>query len=148
MADKKWRMKKTGVLSIDLPAVINDWLNMKTKWLSRMFLVFLISAAVVCFVAGCASMQMKSFNQDFGEKFPASPQYAIENIDDNHFRIHLNQGEPLSGPDRVIYMKKAAIIIADAEGKRRGWERWDLNYIQERDQGWMHVLIATVDRTK
>ena len=35
---------------------------------------------------------------------------------------------------------------AASEAKRRGWQNWDLGYIQERDQGWMHVVIADVAR--
>jgi len=37
-------------------------------------------------------------------------------------------------------------IVAETEAKRRGWESWDLGYIQERNQGWMHIVIADVSR--
>ena len=32
------------------------------------------------------------------------------------------------------------------EAKRRGWQNWNLDYIQERDKGWMHIVIADVTR--
>jgi hypothetical protein len=52
----------------------------------------------------------------------------------------------LKGTDRVIYVKQAASAVAESEAKRRGWKNWDLNYIQERDAGWMHIVIADVTR--
>ena len=118
---------------------------MKTNW--RVWFL-LCNAIVALLAAGCATQQTKSFNKEFGESFPASPNYVVENLDDHHFKIRVYQGVPLEGPKRVIYMKQAAQVVADAEGKRRGWERWDLNYIHEGDQGWMHVLVAEVDRKK
>ena len=62
--------------------------------------------------------------------------------------VTVQQGSPLPGPQRIIYVKEAATTIADAECKRRGWQEWKLDYIQERDQGWMHVVIAEVTRLK
>lgn len=105
-------------------------------------------SAALLLAAGCATQQTRSFNQDFGENFPASPNYTIKNLGDDHFKIWVYQGVPLQGPQRVIYMKEAAQTIADAEGKRRGWVRWDLNYTMDRDQGWMRVMVADVVRKK
>jgi hypothetical protein len=36
--------------------------------------------------------------------------------------------------------------VARSESKQRGWSAWDLNYIQDRDRGWMRVVIAEVTR--
>ena len=85
-----------------------------------------------------------------GENFPPQPNYAIDKMDDTHFKIRLFQGTPSPEdlPVTVNYMKRAVKIIADAEAKRRGWQDWEVNYIQERNQGWMHVLVAVVIRDK
>jgi len=114
-----------------------------TRWLS------LLSATFVFLAAGCAT-PTKSFNRDFGENFPPEPKYAVDNMDDTHFKVRVLQGRPMPEQHAVCveYMKEAATTIANAEGKRRGWQEWQLNYIQERDQGWMHVLVAVVIRTK
>jgi hypothetical protein len=52
----------------------------------------------------------------------------------------------LPGTQRIIYVKDAASAIAQSEARRRGWQNWTLDYIQERDQGWMHIIIANVTR--
>ena len=36
--------------------------------------------------------------------------------------------------------------MAETEAKRRGWGNWNLDYIFEGDQGWMHVVKAEVTR--
>jgi len=46
----------------------------------------------------------------------------------------------------LFFVKEVASDVAKTEAKRRGWQNWDLGYIQERDQGWMHVVIAEVTR--
>jgi hypothetical protein len=48
--------------------------------------------------------------------------------------------------ERVVYVKEVASTVAATEAKRRGWQNWNLDYIQERDQGWMHIVIADVTR--
>ena len=96
--------------------------------------------------AGCATNNERSYNQDYNQKLPTSPKYSVKNEDDAHFRIIVHQGSPLDGPQRVVYMKEAAAAVAETEAKHRGWENWNLDYIQERDQGWMHVMIAEVTR--
>lgn len=120
---------------------------MKTNWLRWTLGLLLINAIVAVLATGCAT-QTNSFNQDYNEHYPASPQYVIENINDTEFKITVTQGSPLQGPQRVLYMKKAASIIADTEAKRRGWQEWQLDYIQERDNGWMHIIIGDVTRQK
>jgi hypothetical protein len=118
---------------------------MKTKlrWMIRLLL---LNAAAVVLAAGCATNNERSFNQDYNQNLPSSPKYAIANVDDTHFTVTVHQGSPLPGPARVIYMKQAAAAVAETEAKHRGWQNWDLNYIQERDQGWMHIIIAEVTR--
>jgi hypothetical protein len=108
--------------------------------------LLIISAVLVMSGAGCATHNERSYNQDFGQTLPAAPKYAIENIDNSHFKLVLHQGIPEVGPGRVTDMKNAAPVIAGTEAKRRGWANWQLDYIQERDQGWMHILIAVVTR--
>jgi hypothetical protein len=116
---------------------------------NRLLRLALLSAILMLLVPGCAA-PTRSFNQDYGENFPPQPNYAIDKMDDTHFKIRLFQGTPSPEdlPVTVNYMKRAVKIIADAEAKRRGWQDWEVNYIQERNQGWMHVLVAVVIRDK
>ena len=116
---------------------------------NRMRWFILLGGALVLLAAGCAT-STKSFNQDYNENYPPKPNYAIEDVDKTHFKIRVQQGTPMPEQHAVSaeYMKEAASTIANSEGKRRGWQEWQLNYIQERDQGWMHVLVAEVIRTK
>lgn len=116
---------------------------------SRVRWLVLLSAILMFLVPGCAT-PTRSFNQDYGEHFPPRPNYAIDQMDDTHFKIRLFQGTPLPEqlPVTVEYMKKAVWIIANAEARRRGWQQWEVNYIQQRDEGWMHVLVAVVIRDK
>jgi hypothetical protein len=105
-----------------------------------------ISATVALLLSGCATSKEHSFNADFGEKLPTRPTYAIQDKDANHYTITVHQGSPSYGAERVINVKEAASTVAKAESKRRGWEKWQLDYIQERDLGWMHIVIAEVKR--
>ena len=116
---------------------------------NRLLWLVLLSAVLMFLVPGCAT-PTRSFNQDYNENFPPQPNYAIDPMDDTHFKIRLFQGTPSPEqlPVTVEYMKKAVKIIADSEGRRRGWQEWEVNYIQERNQGWMHVLVAVVIRDK
>jgi hypothetical protein len=106
------------------------------------------AAAVVVMLTGCASAPEHSFNDDFGGSLTTQPKYSIQNEDAEHFTITVHQGTPSTGAQRLLDVKQAATIIADAEARRRGWERWQLNYIQEKNQGWMHVVIGEVTREK
>ena len=119
---------------------------MKITQLPRTLRLLLLNVTLAVLATGCATHEEKSYNQDFNQNLPTSPKYYIENIDDNHFKVTVHQGTPSEGPQRVIYVKEVASNVAASEAKRRGWKNWDLNYIQERDQGWMHIVIAEVTR--
>jgi hypothetical protein len=119
---------------------------MKTNQFHQMGRLLLLNTALVVLAAGCATRMQGSYNQDFNQNLPIAPKYAIENVDDAHFKVIIHQGSPLQGPERISYMKEAATGVARDEAKRRGWQNWDIEYIQERDQGWMHIVIAEVTR--
>ncbi len=74
--------------------------------------------------------------------------YYIQDEDAAHFRITVHQGTPTAGAERITNIKEAASAIAKAECQKLGWEKWQLNYIQERNQGWMHVVVAEVTRER
>ena len=119
---------------------------MKTNRIRRTLRLLLVNAALVVLAAGCATQNERSYNQDFNQNLPTSPNYTIENVDDTHFQVIVHQGSPLPGTQRIIFVKQVASTVAATEAKRRGWQNWDLGYIQERDQGWMHIVIADVTR--
>jgi hypothetical protein len=120
---------------------------MKTKTFSRMFPVVLLNAACLLLASGCASdKNVRSYNADYGQHLDCAPNYSIEDVNDTHFNVHVSQGSPSTGPGRIIYMKQATKEVAATEAKRRGWQSWDVNYIEDRDQGWMHILTAEVSR--
>jgi hypothetical protein len=103
-----------------------------------------LNAIILATIPGCATPEDQSFNHDFNQNLPSSPKYRVEAVSDHEFKIRLHQGEPLDGPARVVYLKEAATAVAQDEARRLGWPNWQLDYIQERDQGWMHVLVADV----
>ncbi len=115
----------------------------------RLFWLPLLSVILMFLLPGCAT-PTRSFNQDYNEDYPPQPRYVIDQMDDTRFKIRLYQGTPMPDqlPVAVDYMKQAVWVIANTEGRRRGWQRWEVNYIQERNQGWMHVLVAVVIRDK
>ena len=119
---------------------------MKTNQLRWTLRLLLLNATLVVLAAGCATQNERSYNQDFNQNLPTSPKYTIENVDDTHFQVTVHQGSPLQGTERIIYVKEAASAVAASEAKRRDWQNWNLDYIQERDQGWMHIVIADVTR--
>jgi hypothetical protein len=119
---------------------------MKTNQLRWTLRLLLLNVTFVVLAAGCATHNERSYNQDFNQNLPTSPKYTIENVDDTHFQVTVHQGSPLPGTQRVIYVKEVASTVAGTEAKRRGWQNWNLDYIQERDQGWMHIVIADVTR--
>ena len=119
---------------------------MKTNQLRWTLRLLLLNVTFVVLAAGCATHNERSYNQDFNQNLPTSPNYTIENVDDTHFHVIVHQGSPLPGTQRIIYVKQVASVVAGTEAKRRGWQNWDLGYIQERDQGWMHIVIADVTR--
>jgi hypothetical protein len=128
------------------PARIGYFSSMKTNRIRRTLRLLLLNATLVVLAAGCATHNERSYNQDFNQNLPTSPKYTIKNVDDTHFNVIVHQGSPLPGTQRIIYVKEVASVVAGTEAKRRGWQNWDLGYIQERDQGWMHVVIAEVTR--
>jgi hypothetical protein len=119
---------------------------MKKNHVCRTFQLPLLIVALAVLAAGCATHDERSYNQDFNQNLPTSPKYFIENIDDAHFKVTVHQGTPSEGPERIIYVKQVASTVAESEANRRGWKNWDLNYIQQRDQGWMHIVVAEVTR--
>jgi hypothetical protein len=119
---------------------------MKTNRIRRTLRLLLLNATLVVLAAGCATQNERSYNQDFNQNLPTSPNYTIENVDDTHFHVIVHQGSPLPGTERITFVKEVASTVAATEAKRRGWQNWDLGYIQERDQGWMHIVIADVTR--
>ncbi len=119
---------------------------MKINQLRWPFRLLLVNAALAVLAAGCATHDEHSYNQDYNQNLPTSPKYFIENIDDTHFKVTVHQGSPLPEPQRDLSVKQVASTVAADEAKRRGWPNWDLNYIQERDQGWMHIVIAEATR--
>jgi len=119
---------------------------MKTNLLRWPRRLLLLNATLVVLATGCATHNERSYNQDFNQNLPTSPKYTIANVDDTHFQVTVHQGTPLPGTQRVIYVKEVASTVAATEAKHRGWQNWNLDYIQDRDQGWMHIVIANVTR--
>jgi len=119
---------------------------MKINQILWTFRLLSLTAAVTILAAGCATYGEHSYNQDFNQDLQTSPNYTIDNQDDTHFQVEVYQGTALPGADRVIFVKQAASNIATSEAKRRGWSDWDLNYTQEYDHGWMHVVVAEITR--
>ena len=113
------------------------------RWTLRLLL---LNATLALLATGCATSNEGSYNQDFHQNLPTSPNYAIENVNDTDFHVVVHQGTALKGSDRIIYVKQVASAVAASEAKHRGWENYDLNYIQEYDQGWMHVVVADITR--
>ena len=103
-------------------------------------------SGVIILGGGCSTPDEYSFNQEFRENLLTQPKYYIEDEDDHHFKIVVHQGVPSTESNRVIDQKQAATEVARTEALRLGWEKWHLDYIQERDQGWMHVVVAKVTR--
>jgi hypothetical protein len=119
---------------------------MKTNQLRWALPLLLVSATLVLLATGCATSNEGSFNKDFNQNLPTSPNYAIENVNDTDFHVIVRQGTALKGSDRIIYVKQVASAVAANEAKNRGWKNYDLNYIQEYDQWWMHVVVADITR--
>ena len=113
------------------------------RWTLRLLL---LNATLALLATGCATSNEGSYNQDFHQNLPTSPNYAIENVNDTDFHVIVHQGTALKGSDRIIYVKQVASAVASSEAKHRGWENYDLNYVQEYDQGWMHVVVADITR--
>ena len=117
--------------------------NLRLRW--TQWLLPVNVAAVVLF-SGCATPEQHSFNADYHESLPTKPNYYVADQGTGCFNITVSQGIPSNGAERVINVKQAASTVARTECQRRGWEKWDLNYIQDRDSGWMYVVVAQVTR--
>ena len=117
---------------------------MRRNLLSLPVRLWSVNAALLVLAGSCSTPEEQSFNQNFDQDYPAAPKYVIEDQGDNHFKIRMHQGSPMTGPSRVTYMKDAMNIVAQDACHRRGWANWTVDYIQERDDGWMHVLVAEV----
>ncbi len=113
------------------------------------FLGWLVApVAALVLLGGCATPPERSYNSDFGATLPTAPTYSIHDETDGRFKITVNQGKPSSGAERILNVKEAASAIANAQSQKLGWEKWELNYIYEDNQGWMHVVVAEVKRIK
>lgn len=119
---------------------------MKINQFCRILPRLVLSAAILACAAGCATHEEHSYNQDYNQDLPTSPKYYVEDVNNHEFKVIVHQGSPMDGSQRIIFVKQVASTVAGTEAKRRGWENWDLNYIQERDQGWMHMVVADVTR--
>ena len=119
---------------------------MKTNPLRWTFGFLLFNSALLFWGTGCATHEEHAFNADYNQNLPTSPKYYIEDLGQTHFTVTVRQGESMATQQRVIFVKRAASTVAETEAKRRGWENWQLEYILERDQGWMHIVKADVIR--
>jgi hypothetical protein len=99
-------------------------------------------------ISGCATAPDHSFNDDFHQDLTAAPKYAVEDEGSSAFKITVQQGHTVTGQARVIDVKFAASTVAENEARKRGWKAWDVNYIRETDQGWMHLIVAEVTPKK
>jgi len=98
--------------------------------------------------AGCSTPEEHSYNQDFNQDLAVKPKYSVENVSDNEFKIRVRQSSPVAGPSRVTLLKEATTILAEHEARGRGWKNWKVDYIEETDQGWMHVVVVEVWKQK
>lgn len=119
---------------------------MKNNALRRTLRLLALNTTLALLAAGCATYAEHSYNQDFNQNLPTSPNYTIKNVDDNHFQVAVFQGSPGTESERAVYVKKAAASVAENEAKRRGWDNWDLNYIEDTNHGWMHIVTAEITR--
>jgi hypothetical protein len=119
---------------------------METNCLRWTLRLLLLNVALAILATGCATPAMHSYNQDFNQDLRTAPNYAIADQDDNHFQVTVCQGREMVGMERIIHVKQAARMVAASEAKHRGWSDFDLNYTQEYDHGWMHVVVAEITR--
>jgi hypothetical protein len=118
-------------------------LRRASGWLLTINLTMVAAAMVI---GGCASPKETSFNPEFGEDLATQPKYYIHDENDQHFLITVHQGVVSTRPERLLDVKTAATAVAKKECQRLGWDKWRMDYIQEKDQGWMHVVIVNVTR--
>jgi hypothetical protein len=121
---------------------------MKTILHLSLFRFFIVTAALAFLNAGCATPPEHSFNDDYNQSLACAPMYFIEDGGQSKFFVTVNQGKSKSGAERIFDCKRAASAVAETECKRRGWTNWNLDYVMERDQGWMHIVKAEVTPRK
>jgi hypothetical protein len=112
------------------------------------YLVVPLLATALCLVSGCATPPEHSFNDDFNQDLTAQPKYFVEDEGSDAFKITVHQGHTVTGQARVTDVKLAASTVAENEAHKRGWKAWDVNYVRETDQGWMHLVVAEVTPKK
>ncbi|HTB82455.1 MAG TPA: hypothetical protein VK742_02265 [Candidatus Sulfotelmatobacter sp.] len=112
------------------------------------YLVVPLLATALCLVSGCATPPEHSFNDDFNQDLTAQPKYFVEDEGSDAFKITVHQGHTVTGQARVTDVKLAASSVAENEARKRGWKAWDVNYVRETDQGWMHLVVAEVTPKK
>jgi len=105
-----------------------------------------ISAAIAVTFSGCSTPDQHSFNSDYNENLLTKPVYFIQDKEATSFIITVKEGTPSDGPERITDVKEAASTVAKAECQKLGWEKWDLNYVEDHTRGWMHVVVAKVTR--
>ncbi len=113
-----------------------------------LFCFFLLAVALAFGSVGCATHEEHSFNNDFNQSLTCAPKYYLEDGGNARFFVTVNQGRPRPGQERIFDVKRAATAVAEVECKRRGWENWNLDYVMEFDQGWMHIVKAEVTPRK
>lgn len=121
---------------------------MKTNPPLRTLSLWLFTVVLVLAGFGCATHEQYSFNANFNQSLPTAPNYYIEDQGASEFTVTVSQGHPSSGQERITDVKRAATAVAEYEAKRRGWHNWRLDYIYQRNEGWMYVAKAKVVRQK
>jgi hypothetical protein len=116
-----------------------------TGWKTRLLA---LNAALAMVVTGCVSPKEHSYNDDFGDNLRTKPVYFIQDVDATHYHITVREGTPSNGPERVTDVKSAALAIAKAECQRREWKQWQVDYTEEKNLGWMHVVVTEVTRKR
>lgn len=101
-------------------------------------------AALAVFLAGCATPEEHSYNDDYNQHLLTEPKYQVHDDGPSRFKITVDQGRPSPGQERLLDVKQVATIVAETESKRRGWQNWKVDYIYDKDQGWMHVVKVVV----
>jgi hypothetical protein len=105
---------------------------------------------VVVLFGGCAtSPNGNSFNFEYRQDLATKPYYYIKNegtdlYSATHFTIVVHQGVPSRVGEGAADTEKVAATVAADEAGRLGWEKWHMDYIDEHDEGWMHVVVARV----
>jgi hypothetical protein len=117
-----------------------------TNKLARVLGLLAINAAMAVFFNGCSTPGQHDYNADYNEHLLTQPVYFIEDKTTTSFTITVKEGTPSTGPERFTDVKEAASTVARAECQKLGWEKWDLEYIEDHNRGWMQVVVAKVTR--